>query len=46
MEIKDGEYGAYTNCIKCNSWIEAKIIIKNGIFVGIKNVRVEKGEKI
>jgi hypothetical protein len=42
--ILDGKYNCYTNCNRCDSWIEANAIIENGIFIEIEIVSIIKNK--
>ena len=35
-QIPDGEYNVYTGCDKCDDLFFVKAVIKNGIFIGVK----------
>lgn len=43
--LMDGKYEIYGSCRFCNAWIDALAIVKDGIFIGIKEVEAETFEE-
>ena len=39
-KIRGGKYKCHTVCPKCHSWIEATLVIKNGRFKGIIDIKI------
>jgi hypothetical protein len=37
-QIPDGEYNVYTGCDECDDLFFVKAVIKDGIFVGVKEI--------
>jgi hypothetical protein len=39
LQLLDGTYPVYACCDGCGAWVEADIRIRDGIFVGLENIR-------
>jgi len=46
FNIKDREFNCYTICEKCKAWLDLKGIIKDYVFVGVKNTESQNNSEL
>jgi hypothetical protein len=46
FNIKDKEFDCYTICKKCKAWLDLKGIIKDYVFVGVKNIESQNNSEL